>query len=84
MRSLGEEIAIYKPPLSVMGGGLIVLGIVFFGLTLPLIIEGAPVAATKLLALGGFWLLGIVLTLPLSLRLCRCQPRSEFALKLAV
>jgi hypothetical protein len=46
-----------------MGGGLIVLGIVFFGLTLPLIIEGAPVEATKLLALGGFWLVGIVLTL---------------------
>jgi RHS repeat-associated protein len=58
-----EEVTVYKPPLSVMGDGLIVLGIVFVGLTLPLIIEGAPVVATKLMALGGFWLLGIVLTL---------------------
>jgi RHS repeat-associated protein len=59
----GEEVTVYKPALSVMGGGLIVLAIVFFGLTLPLIIEGAPLETTKLMGLAGFWLIGIALTL---------------------
>lgn len=53
-----------------MGGGLVVLAIVFFGLTLPLIVEGAPVGAGKLLGLIGFWVMGIILTLiPLAFKL---------------
>jgi hypothetical protein len=51
----GKDVTVYKPPLSVMGGGLIVLGIVFFGLTLPLIIEGAPIEAKRLMGLAGLW-----------------------------
>src|SRR5215471_6286939 len=54
---------IYKPKKSVMGGGLVVLAVIFFGLTLPLIVEGSPVEIEKLLGLVGFWLLGIILTL---------------------
>lgn len=57
-----KDITIYKPKLSVAGGGLVILAIVFFGLTLPLIIEGAPIPTQKLLALGGYWLFGIALT----------------------
>jgi hypothetical protein len=46
-----------------MGGGLTMLAIVFFGLTLPLIVEGAPLEMKKLMALAGFWAMGIVLTI---------------------
>jgi RHS repeat-associated protein len=64
------DVAVYKPQLSVMGGGLVLLPLLFFGLTLPLIIEGAPVEATKLLGLVGLWLVGIAVTVgPLGGRL---------------
>ncbi len=53
-----------------MGGGLVVLAIVFFGLTLSLIVEGSPVPATKLFGLSSFWVIGILLTvLPLGAKL---------------
>jgi hypothetical protein len=66
----GEEVTVYRPPVSVMGGGLIVLAIVFFGLTLPLIIEGVPVEAKRLLGLAGLWLIGIAATIyPLGFQL---------------
>lgn len=60
---MAENITIYKARKSVMGGGLIVLAILFFGLTLPLIIEGSPVEEGKLLGLGIFWVMGILLTI---------------------
>jgi RHS repeat-associated protein len=61
---------IYKPKLSAMGGGLFVLAILFFGLTLPLIIEGAPVPIERLLGLAMFWVIGIALTIvPVSFKL---------------
>jgi hypothetical protein len=66
----GKDVRVYRPPLSVMGGGLIVLGIVFFGLTLPLIIEGAPVEAKRLLGFAGLRLIGIAATIyPLGFQL---------------
>ena len=53
-----------------MGGGLVMLIIVFFGLTLPLIIESAPVEKTKLLGLAGLWLISIAATVyPLGFRM---------------
>ncbi len=53
-----------------MGGGLVVLVLVFFGLTLPLIFEGRPVETIKLLGLSSFWFIGIILTVvPLGARL---------------
>jgi hypothetical protein len=64
------NITIYKPKLSVMGGGLVIFPLLFFGLTLPLIIEGAPVPLEQLLGLATFWLLCIALTVvPLGARL---------------
>ena len=45
-----------------MGGGLVVLAIVFFGLTLPVLVEGAPITLQKLVGLAGFWTFGIILT----------------------
>lgn len=60
----------YKARKSVMGGGLVVLAIVFFGLTLPLIIEGTQVSTSKLLGLLSFWVLGLLLTfIPLGAKL---------------
>jgi hypothetical protein len=62
--------SVYKPNKYVMGGGLVVLAIVFFGLTLPLIVAGTPVETGQLVGLGGFWLFGIILTVaPLGFRL---------------
>lgn len=53
-----------------MGGGLVALAIVFFGLTLPLIVEGVPIPTPKMLALISFWTLGILLTfVPLGAKL---------------
>ena len=40
-----------------------VLVIVLFGLTLPLIVAGLPVPPQKSIALSVFWLMGIALTL---------------------
>ena len=59
---MAENIKIYRARKSVMGGGLVVLAILFFGLTLPLIIEGSAVEERKLLGLGIFWIVGILLT----------------------
>ncbi len=65
-----NNVTIYKAKRSIMGGGLVVLAIVFFGLTFPLLVAGLPVATQKLFALAGFWLVGIALTLlPLGFRL---------------
>jgi len=65
-----KNATIYRPKLAVAGGGLVALAIVFFGLTLPLIVEGTPVETTKLLGLVGFWLIGIVVTIyPLCFKL---------------
>lgn len=67
---MNKDVTIYKPKLSVAGGGLVILAIVFFGLTLPLIIEGAPIPTQKLLALVGYWLFGIALIVyPLGFKL---------------
>jgi hypothetical protein len=64
------NITIYKAKFSVIGGGLVVLPLLSFGLTLPLIVEGAPVPLGQLLGLATFWLLGIALTVvPLGARL---------------
>jgi hypothetical protein len=61
---------IYRPRKSIMGGGLAEMTIVFFGLTLPLVLEGAPVPTGKLVGLGIFWAMGILLTvMPLGARL---------------
>jgi hypothetical protein len=52
------------------GRGLVIFPLLFFGLTLPLIIEGAPVPLEQLLGLATFWLLCIALTVvPLGARL---------------
>lgn len=65
-----EDVTVYKPRLSVIGGGLVALAILFFGLTLPLIIEGASVPMGQLLGLAGFWLIGIAVTVvPLGFKL---------------
>ena len=65
-----ENVTIYRPRKSIIGGGLVILVIVFFGLTLPLLIAGLPVPTQKLLGLGMFWLMGIALTiLPLGFKL---------------
>ena len=58
-----DSLKFYNPKRGVMGGGLVVLSIAFFGLTLPLMVEGSPVSLGKLLGLSGFWLLGLILTL---------------------
>ncbi len=64
------SIKIYKSKKSMTGGGLVVLAIVFFGLTLPLIVAGLPVPSEKIFGLSVFWLLGIALTiLPLGFKL---------------
>lgn len=64
------NMTIYKARKSTMGGGLVVLIIVFFGLSLPLIIEAGSVEIPKLVGLGSFWVLGILLTVvPLGARL---------------
>jgi hypothetical protein len=65
-----SDVTFYKARKSVMGGGLVVLAIVFFGLTLPLIVEGAMIPTTKLLGLISFWVLGLLLTfVPLGAKL---------------
>jgi hypothetical protein len=46
---MNANVTLYKPRLSVMGGGLVIFPLLFFGLTLPLIIEGAPVPMEQLL-----------------------------------
>jgi hypothetical protein len=46
-----------------MGAGLVVIVLVFCGLTLPLIIQGTPVSTGRLLGLISFWEIGIVLTI---------------------
>jgi hypothetical protein len=67
---MNGDIKVYKPKKSVVGGGLIALAIVFFGLTLPLIVAGVPVEKGKLIGLSGFWILGIIMILiPLTARL---------------
>lgn len=67
---MDKNITIYKPKLSVAGGGLVILAVIFFGLTLPIIIEGAPIPNQKLLALIGYWLFGIAITVyPLGFKL---------------
>jgi hypothetical protein len=58
-----DNIAIYKVKKAMMGGGLVALVIVFFGLTLPLIVEGTAVPTGQLYGLVGFWIIGIVLTI---------------------
>jgi hypothetical protein len=61
---------IYKVNKSVAGGGLVVLAILFFGLTLPVIIAGTPVPQEQLLGVVGFWVLGILVTVvPLGFRI---------------
>lgn len=65
-----NSVKIYRPRKSTTGAGLVVLVLVFFGLTLPLIIEGAPIETKKLSALICFWLIGILLTIvPLMFKL---------------
>jgi hypothetical protein len=60
----------YKSKKTTMRAGLVVIVLLFFGLTLPLIIQGTTVPMGQLIGLGGFWFLGIMLTvLPLGLRL---------------
>src|SRR5436190_1302494 len=64
------DVTFYKARKSTMGGGIVVLLIVFFGLTLPLIMEGAVILAGKLIALLCFWIVGLLLTiLPLGAKL---------------
>jgi hypothetical protein len=68
--NMNEIVHFYKPKKSAMGGGLFVLAIVFFGLTLPVCLEGEALSQTKLLGLIGFWFFGIMLTvIPLMFRL---------------
>ncbi|MEK7113598.1 MAG: hypothetical protein AAB873_02095 [Patescibacteria group bacterium] len=65
-----NDVTIYKPRKSVMGGGLVMLLVLFFGLTLPAIIEGSPLPKNELFGLLGFWFIGLVVTfLPLAFKI---------------
>jgi hypothetical protein len=65
-----DGVTIYAANLSVAGGGLIVIAIIFFGLTLPVWLDGSAMPVHELLGLGGFWVLGIALTvIPLGAKL---------------
>ena len=68
---MGKDVTIYKPRffLSLING-LVLLAFIFFLLTLPVLVAGVPIESGKLLGLGGFWLMGIILSLaPLGFRL---------------
>lgn len=53
-----------------MISGLVLLFIIFFGLTLPLLVDGEPIDQKKLFGLISFWLIGIIVTLaPFGFRL---------------
>jgi hypothetical protein len=60
---MNKNNTIYKARKSVMGGGLIILAIVFFGITLPLLIQRTSVTSGQIEGLIGFWLLGLILTI---------------------
>ena len=63
-------VTIYKPKLSVAGGGIVAIPILFFGLTLPLIVKGTPVPMNQFLGLASLWLIGIPVTvIPLAFKL---------------
>ena len=64
---MNKDIRVYKPNRFYnLVNGLTLLALFFFGLTLPVLIEltgGVPVETRKLIGLGGFWFIGIILTL---------------------
>ncbi|MBI2120797.1 MAG: hypothetical protein HYT94_04205 [Parcubacteria group bacterium] len=65
-----NETVVYKPTKKILKDGLFLVAMIFFGLTLPLIIKGETVGTQKLMGLAGFWLFGIILTVvPLGARL---------------
>jgi hypothetical protein len=42
--------------------GVVILAIIFFGLTLPLVVDGEPADKSRLVGLLGFWIIGLVVT----------------------
>lgn len=54
---------VYKPRKSLMASGLAMLVLIFFGLTLPLLVDRVPAEKGKIIGLTVFWLIGIGLTL---------------------
>jgi hypothetical protein len=65
-----NDVTVYKVNKSTMWGGLFILVIIFFGLTLPLLIGGSPISTEKLVGLIGFSIMGILLiVVPLCFRM---------------
>jgi len=65
-----DGVIIYSANLSATGAGLFVIAIVFFGLTLPPLLTGSDIPMRQLVALAGFWSIGIALTgIPLGAKL---------------
>ncbi len=62
---------IYKPNKTYnLINGLVLLLIIFLGLTLPVIVENIPLDDNKLFGLIGFWIIGIIITVvPFSFKL---------------
>src|SRR5215471_11660940 len=54
---------IYRARKSASGAGVVVLILLFFGLTLPMIIAGGNIETRRLVALCLFWVMGIPLTI---------------------
>jgi hypothetical protein len=54
---------VYRAKLASMLGGLTVMVIIFFGLTLPEVGAGIPLVQEQLNGLIGFWIIGIVITI---------------------
>ena len=69
--NMNQRVTVYKPQKSyILGGGVIILALIFIFLTLPVIVSGEPVENHKLFGLVGFWVFGIVLiVLPFGFRL---------------
>jgi len=65
-----NEVTMYRADKSNMLAGVLVLILLFFGLTLPPVISGEQMSQGKLLGLAIFWFLGLFLTLaPLASKL---------------
>ena len=65
-----DGVTIYSANRSATGAGLFIIAIVFFGLTLPQLLEGSAIPMRELIGLESFWLIGIALTvIPLGAKL---------------
>jgi hypothetical protein len=60
---MDKNVRIYKPnKIRIITNGSVVLGIILFGLTLPVTFNDSPTEARRLVGLAGFWLIGILVS----------------------